>query len=352
ALAIKKRLRETRRSDLLPMYRRSLAAVQTNCEMLRARRFVETNPAALPPFIWRAWHLDPRSKWLRWYVCLVWPKFLGGNMTRRYVHRKIRSRWPNTSNDSMIKNPPLVSVIMPVWNGATFLAESLCSLQAQTYAHFEVIIVDDGSTDDTPAIARRFCEADSRFTFTQQTHAGVSTARNTALARSRGEFFAFLDADDVWSPEKLARQIELFAEGPRINAVFTNFYMWDGQHDLDIWYRPDKPLPEGDVSRRLVFNVGHVCAASMSVAVIRRELFHEAGFFDTELSIGEDWDLLLRMAECGLRVRVTREPLARYRRWKGNATNQKLKMVESNVQVLQKNLQKTRRPELRPLYKR
>ena len=247
---------------------------------------------------------------------------------------------------------PLVSVIVPVWNGAAFLAEALRSLQAQTYTHFEAIIVDDGSTDDTSAIARRFCETDSRFAFVQQTHAGVSAARNTAIARSRGEYIAFLDADDVWFPEKLERQLALFAGDPLINAVFTNFYIWDGRDDLNVWFRPDKPLPAGDVSRRLVFNIGHVCAASMSVAVLRRELFNEVGLFDPGLAIGEDWDLLLRMAERGLSVRVTREPLARYRRWSGNATNQKLKVAESNVQVLQKNLQKTRRPELKPLYQR
>jgi glycosyltransferase involved in cell wall biosynthesis len=279
----------------------------------------------------------------------VWPKWLGGNMTRRYVHRKIRSRWQGADNRPVAKTP-LVSVIIPVWNGAVFLPEALRSLQAQTYAHFEAVIVDDGSTDNTAAVARRFCETDSRFIFVQQAHAGVSAARNAAIARSRGEYVAFLDADDVWSPKKLTRQLEVFAEDPRVNAVFTNFYMWDGQRDLHIWYRPEKPLPEGDVAARLVFNIGLVCAASMSVAVLRRELFDKAGFFDPELTIGEDWDLFLRMAECGLWVRVTREPLARYRRWSGNVTNQKLKTIEGNVRVLQKNFQTTRRPELRPLY--
>jgi hypothetical protein len=134
--------------------------------------------------------------------------------------------------------------------------------------------------------------------------------------------------------------------------VYTNFFTWDGERDLSVWYRGDKPLPEGDVGRGLVFNISNVCAASMSTAMVRREMFCKAGLFDSELAIGEDWDLWLRMAEHGLWVRGTREPLARYRRWSGNVTNQKLKNAEANVRVLEKNLRATRRAELRPLYQR
>jgi glycosyltransferase involved in cell wall biosynthesis len=249
-------------------------------------------------------------------------------------------------------NVPLVSVVIPAWNAATTLAEALDSVRAQTFQNFEAIIVDDGSTDDTFAIASRFCEMDSRFILIRQTHAGVSTARNNAIQKSRGQFIAFLDADDVWSPQKLSRQLELFSQNPKVNAVFANFYIWDGRRDLHVWHSPDKPMPKGDVGKRLIFNISYVCAASMSVALLRRELFQRAGFFDSELAIGEDWDLFLRMAECGLWICVTREPLARYRRWEGNVTNQKLKVAESDVRVLEKNLRATKRPELRPLYER
>jgi glycosyltransferase involved in cell wall biosynthesis len=246
----------------------------------------------------------------------------------------------------------LVSVIIPVWNRAALLPETLRSLQAQTHRRFEAIIVDDGSTDDTAAVARQFCENDARFVLLQQPHGGASAARNTAIERARGEWIAFLDSDDVWLPEKLARQLALFREDPRVNFTYTNFYIWDGQRDLSLWYRAGQPLPEGDMGHKIVFNVSYACAASMSTAMVRREIFHTIGHFDPELAIGEDWDLWLRLAECGLWVRGTREPLARYRRWPLNATNQRLTMAEANVRVLEKNLRATQHPELRPLYRR
>jgi teichuronic acid biosynthesis glycosyltransferase TuaG len=245
---------------------------------------------------------------------------------------------------------PLVSVIIPALNAAAVVAETLESVRAQTFKDFEVIIVDDGSTDATAAIARRYCETDPRFSLIQQPNQGVSVARNAAIGRARGEWIAFLDADDVWLPEKLARQLELAAADPLANFLFTNFCLWDGKGDLSIWFRDDRPLPSGDVSRKLIFNVSSACAASMSTAMVRREMFHSAGHFDPEFAIAEDWDLLLRMAEHGLWVRGTREPLVRYRRWVGNVTNQRLKAYESNVQVLGKNFRATQRPELRPLY--
>ena len=247
---------------------------------------------------------------------------------------------------------PSVSVVMPALNVASVLVAALESIRAQTFRDFEAIIVDDGSTDDTAAIARRFCATDPRFHLVRQNNRGASAARNAAIAQARGKWIAFLDADDVWLPGKLACQMQLLREDPHANFLFTNFYLWDGKCDLSVWFHDHQPLPEGDVSHKLVFNVSHACAASMSTGLVRRELLNTAGLFDPELALAEDWDLLLRMGERGLRVRGTREPLARYRRWAGNITNQKLKMAESNVRVLEKNLHATQRPELRPLYRR
>ena len=247
---------------------------------------------------------------------------------------------------------PLVSVVIPAFNSAGLIEQTLQSVQAQTFKNFEVIVVDDGSTDSTAATVQRFCSVDLRFILITQPHSDVSVARNTAIAHARGEFIAFLDADDIWLPEKLARQIELFREDPRANFTFTNFYMWNGHCDPSPWYPDNQPFPEGDMSHEISFSGSPGCAASMSTAMVRRELFHTIGLFDPELMMGEDWDLWLRLAERGLCVRGTREPLARYRRWSGSKSNQKLKTVEANVRVLEKNFRTTRRPGLRPLYKR
>jgi glycosyltransferase involved in cell wall biosynthesis len=245
-------------------------------------------------------------------------------------------------------NKPLVSVIIPSWNGAAVLEEALRSAQTQSYRHFEVIIVDDGSTDDTAKIAGRFCESDARFRLLHQANAGVSVARNTAMEQARGEFIAFLDADDVWMPGKLARQIPLFREDSRTNLVFTNFFAWDGEQDLAHRYRSDKPLPEGDAMPRLIRS----CLYLTSTVIVPRQFLSLAGGFDPELREAQDWDLFLRLGEHGLRARGIREPLARYRRWPGNRTGQKLKFAVAAVRVLEKNLGATQRPALRPAYRR
>lgn len=243
---------------------------------------------------------------------------------------------------------PLVSVVIPAWNGATVLSETLDSLQKQTYGHFEAIIVDDGSTDDTVAVIQRFCRTDPRFHAVFRPHSGISITRNTGMEQARAEYIAFLDHDDVWFPEKLARQMVLFHEDARVNFTYTNFHFWDGKRDLSLYYRNGKPLPDGNANRRLIFaNV-----FGMSTVMVRRELFRKNGGFDACFEGCEDWDMWLRLAENGLWARGIREPLVRYRRWSGNMSNHKLMMAEGIVRVLEKNLRATQYPELQPWYQR
>jgi len=94
-----------------------------------------------------------------------------------------------------------------------------------------VIVVDDGSTDRTGEIAQRFVEKDARFILLRQKNAGECVARNVALERARGEWIAFLDADDVWLSKKLAAQLDLLKQEPRANLLFTDYFSWDGQND-------------------------------------------------------------------------------------------------------------------------
>src|SRR5262249_17267514 len=114
----------------------------------------------------------------------------------------------------------LVSCIVPVFNGERYLGETLDSILAQTYRPREIIVVDDGSTDGTAAVVAAYGK---RVTSVWQANAGEMAARNRGLTRARGEFIAFLDADDLWHPEKLARQIARFQERPEIDLSFTRF---------------------------------------------------------------------------------------------------------------------------------
>jgi len=247
---------------------------------------------------------------------------------------------------SILKTPS-VSVVIPAFNAAGLVGQTLETLRLQTFQDFEALIVDDGSTDDTAAVVRRFCQDDPRLRLVSRPHAGLSAARNAGMEQARSGFIAFLDADDTWLPQKLERQMELFRADPRMNFSYTNYYFWDGQRDLDTGYREHRPLPDGDTSRQLVF----ANLYSVSTVIVRREMLELAGRFDTSLDSCEDWDMWLRLAEHGLRARGTREPLARYRRWPGSMSNRKIKMAVNDVLVLEKNLRATRRDGLRPLYR-
>src|SRR4029450_365704 len=107
----------------------------------------------------------------------------------------------------MTDDCPLISVIVPAFNAAATIQDSLHSISQQTYRNLEIIVVDDGSTDDTAAVARRHSLGDRRFRIVAQRNGGVASARNAGLQASRGAFIAFIDADDLWHPTKIAKQI-------------------------------------------------------------------------------------------------------------------------------------------------
>ena len=111
---------------------------------------------------------------------------------------------------------PLVSVVIPTFNGARFLAQTIESVLAQTYPRLEVLVVDDGSTDETPAIAASYAP---RVSYLHQANAGTAAARNTGITQASGAFIALLDHDDLWEPRKLERQLPLFATDPQIGAA-------------------------------------------------------------------------------------------------------------------------------------
>jgi glycosyltransferase involved in cell wall biosynthesis len=220
---------------------------------------------------------------------------------------------------------------------AAFLDTSLASAAAQTYSNLEVIVVNNGSSDETPQIAQCWAEKDSRFISVRQTGIGVSAARNTGLAHAKGELIAFLDADDVWFPEKLARQMDLLKANPQANFLFSNYYLWDGNRDLGLRYRKLKYFPQGDMHTKLIY--WNLFGASS--VLIKRETIDQVGQFDLTLPAAEDWDLWLRIAEAGLKAYGIWEPLWRSRIWSGNASHQTIKIADCVVRVLEKTLSRS-----------
>jgi len=207
--------------------------------------------------------------------------------------------------------PPLVSVITPVYNGEAWLGEALDSALSQSFRSFEIIVVNDGSTDLSLKIAQdRARRSPGRVQVISQDNAGLPTARNTALAHARGHYFALLDADDAWEPGHLQQMMALFERDPDLGLVHSNIERVDenGQH-VDVpnrnWSR------QKDVFEALALRHEHV---SCPTAVFSRTALDMVGGFDTRFTgLGcEDRDLWLRIA-ARFRIRYLDEVTARYR---------------------------------------
>lgn len=207
---------------------------------------------------------------------------------------------------------PLVSVIIPAYNAAVFIERTLLSVLAQTYRHIEVLVVDDGSQDETASLVEAIARQDSRVMLLKQTNKGVAAARNLAIWHSQGEFVAPIDADDLWFPEKLQKQVDCILESPNAGLVYT----WSAFIDEDDYftggYSADRL--EGEVYWDLIH---YNFVGNASTPLIRRSCLEKVGYYNCQLrelnAQGcEDWDLYLRIAEA-YPIRVVPEFLVGYR---------------------------------------
>jgi glycosyltransferase involved in cell wall biosynthesis len=181
---------------------------------------------------------------------------------------------------------PLVSVIVPTYNRAHVLDRAVRSVLEQTLRDFELIVVDDGSTDSTPQVLGGF---DHKLRVVSQENRGVSAARNAGIAAARGELLAFLDSDDEWTAEKLGRQTALFR---RSNPFFIC-------HTDELWMRNGKEVPQKGIHRKqggwFFERALERCLISPSSVMISRALLDQVGVFDEDLRAAEDYDLWLRV---------------------------------------------------------
>jgi glycosyltransferase involved in cell wall biosynthesis len=181
---------------------------------------------------------------------------------------------------------PFFSVIIPTYNRRHLFDIALKSVLNQTYKDFEVITVDDGSTDHTNEVIKNF--DDFRVKYLYQENHGVSHARNRGLEISRGKFIAFLDSDDRWVPQKLRRAKELIDRYPDI-CIF---------HTDEIWYKGGRLLNQKKKHKKpsgyVYLKALPLCCVGMSTAVVKRELFEKIGLFDESMQACEDYDFWLR----------------------------------------------------------
>jgi glycosyltransferase involved in cell wall biosynthesis len=191
----------------------------------------------------------------------------------------------------------LVSVVIPAYNAEAYIHAALESALSQTYRRLEVIVVDDGSQDQTAAIVRAVKAQDERVQLVQQPNCGVAAARNLGIERANGEFVAPLDADDIWYPEKIERQVQRMKRGG--GSVGMVYSWWLGIDESDAVRLVTTPLAvEGDLYETLLF-INFIAA---SAPLFRRSALERVGGYDPQLRAHggqgcEDWDLSLRVAD-------------------------------------------------------
>ncbi len=226
----------------------------------------------------------------------------------------------------------LVSVLVPVYKGESFLTRTLQSAFAQTHTELEVIVVNDGSPDNSEAIIKPFL-SDSRVRYIKQANAGVAAARNTAIKHATGDYFALLDQDDLWHPEKLARQIELFKSNPQLGLVHCHAAPVDAQGDVlpaDPWRpRPTRPNAFQEI---FLGNPIQACAGMFS-----REAVDSVGGFDDspKLRFADEYDLWLRIS-ARFEVGYVPETMAWYRLHGENNSADVIQMAKAAMAVLDK----------------
>jgi glycosyltransferase involved in cell wall biosynthesis len=200
-----------------------------------------------------------------------------------------------------------VSVVVPTYNYGRFITEAIEGALRQTHQPTEVIVVDDGSTDDTEVRVKAFNGA---VRYLRQENLGVCAARNRGVAESVGEFIAFLDADDIWEPTKIEKQLEKFTEDPEIGLVHCGMREFDSEtgQTLKLFHEGQ----EGWVANELLLWERPAVNVSGSAVMVSREAFDAVGGFDTRQMVAEDWDFCYRVAK-EFKVGFVRGSLVNYR---------------------------------------
>lgn len=227
---------------------------------------------------------------------------------------------------------PLISVIIPAYAVSQYIAETLDSVFAQTRSDFEAIVIDDGSPD-TPALEAALAPYLSRIVYLKQPKRGVSAARNLGIGQARGEFLAFLDADDLWLPDCLCTQLQAFRNDPSLDMIWADLVDF-GESPTAGHRAMSRNCSEKPVTlERLV--LGRSVATTSSV-MVRRQAAIEAGLFDEAFARSEDFDLWLRIASRGGRLDFQRVLVGRRRIRLGAASRDAGAMAKALVAVLDK----------------
>jgi len=228
------------------------------------------------------------------------------------------------------KHTPLVSILTPAYNSAAYIHETIASVLAQTFTNFELIVADDGSSDDTIDVVRRVSARDSRVVLISSPHGGPAAARNAAFSVARGRFMALLDSDDAWMPEYLTAQLDIAERCPGAAVVTPNGINRGGEWDG----RPLWPSTSGLRTlavHDMIVEDNAVCVMSL----FRREIVEIAGGFDPQFTGNEEYEFWLRAANAGFGFVQNRRPLCYYRRRAGSLSSDIVRMTDGIIRVLE-----------------
>jgi glycosyltransferase involved in cell wall biosynthesis len=224
-------------------------------------------------------------------------------------------------------NNPLISVMMPTYNNAKYIKQAIESIYAQKYDNIEIVVVDDGSTDNTKEVLKQY----KNIKYFYIEHKGISFARNTALSNSKGEYIAFCDSDDYWLPEKLNTQIQYFKDNPGCEIVFTKYE--------NIFENDELKKNKRAIHEKLIEDSFKQYLPS---TILRKDLFDRFGTFDENFSGIEDAEFIYRISMKGINIKHYIDKVFYIRRIHGNnITLQQNRTIKSIItSILRKGVLK------------
>ncbi len=229
---------------------------------------------------------------------------------------------------------PTVDIILPAYNAARFLPMALDSVVAQTFVDWRILLVDDGSTDETAAIARRYADRlGPKLRYIYQENRGLPAARNTAIRHAEAEFLALLDADDVWLPHRLEASLQLFAGRPEVGLAYGLIEGIDPSGAVVSRFTDRKQHPQGWIAAQIYMRTMDLPCPTVT---FRRTCVEQSGLFDESLRATEDRDLWVRIAQ-RFQVACVPEVIAQYRTSPQAMTTDPERMLRAQLQFVEKH---------------
>lgn len=237
----------------------------------------------------------------------------------------------------MAVSPIQVSVVIPVYNCDRYIAEAIDSVLAQTYSNFEIIVVDDGSIDDTAQVLQQY---GNQIQVIQQANRGVAVARNTGITQAQGKWIAFLDADDYFFPDKLAAQLAVAETQPHLGIIHSGWQRVSATGEPMMTVEPWQQIPYLTLESWLRWK-----PVLPSAMLFRRDWLQKSGGFDPRFPPAEDTELVLRLAAMGCEADWSRQVTVSYRQHPDSAMHKGLPQARSLSKVINQFFQRPDLPE-------